>query len=168
MSFYKLTAGFRQFERVQMTLNVPNWWNAVPNLPGWYLIETNTPVAVLGQQPVPPQGTNIYNIPDRARFTAWLSAQGLSILPAYQDASYFVYCGEQANLRNRAREHTHGNHGTGCLCLSNYQQLQQYQWWFWHLACDTVFPERNGNKALRVLGEQTWKALHGWPILCKE
>jgi hypothetical protein len=168
MSFDKFTAGFRQFKRVQMTLDAPNWWDAVPAAAGWYLIETNTLIAMLDQLPAPSLGSNLYNIPHRIQFSACLRAQGLAIQPACQGAPYFVYCGEQANLRNRAREHTHGNPGTGCLSLSLYPQLRGFEWWFWYLPCDTVFPESHGNKALRVMGEQTWRAHNGWPVLCKE
>jgi hypothetical protein len=31
-----------------------------------------------------------------------------------------------------------------------------------------VFPGCGDDKALRVLGEQIWRGIHGWPILCKE
>ena len=168
MSFHILTIGLEQFQRIRMTLETRNWWNTIPSSPGWYLIETNTPIATLSKLTTPPQGSNIYNIPERIAFNAWLNAQGLMIAPSEPDASYFVYSGEQANLKSRAREHTHGNHGTGCLCLSHYQQLWDFQWWFWYLPCDTVFPRSNGNKALRILGEQTWRAQNGWPALCKE
>jgi hypothetical protein len=168
MSFYRLVAGFRKFQQVQMTLDAPNWWDPVPNEPGWYLIRTNTPIEVLAALPEPPQGTRIYDIPDRVQFNTWLLQEDLSIRPTPEDPSYIVYSGEQASLRNRAREHTHGNHGTGCLCLSHYHELHQYQWVFLFVTCDAVRPGVNGDKAFRVLGEQTWRALNGWPVLCKE
>ncbi len=168
MSFYQLSSGFSRFQQVPMAFDDSSWWNAVPGVPGWYLIETDTPVEVLGQLPIPPEGTNIYNIPDRIQSNAWLLAQGLAIQPTQEGVSYVVYSGEQFNLKNRAREHTRGNNGTGCLCLSQYPQLHQYQWSFLYLSCDTVFPGNQGDKALRVFWEQTWRALNGWPILCKE
>ncbi len=151
-----------------MSLNSTGWWSVVPSEPGWYYIETNTPLAVLEQLPAPAQGTKVYNIPERIRYNNWLRQNGHAIVPPLTGRPFVVYAGEQQNLKNRAREHSHGNPKTGCLRLSDYPQLAQYAWSFFYLTCDSAFPGSNGDKALRALGEQTWRVLHGWPLLCKK
>jgi len=168
VSFYKISAGFRNFEVVDIAINERNWWDPVPAVPGWYLIETNTPINVLAKLPQPPNGTNLYSIPDRVEFSQFLRDQGLSIEPREEGAPYIVYAGEHANLKSRAREHSHGNHGTGCLCLSEYNALINYHWNFYFLTCNSVFPEADGDKALRTMIEQVWRGVNGWPLLCKQ
>ena len=150
-----------------MSLTSKGWWSGVPSEPGWYYIETDTPLDVLEQLPAPAQGTKVYNIPECLRYNNWLRKNGLAILPPPSGGPFVVYAGEQQNLKNRAREHTYGDPGTGCLRLSDYPQLADYAWSFFYLTCNSAFPGSNGDKALRALGEQTWRGLHGWPLLCK-
>ena len=168
MPIYKLQSAFNRFTKVPMSLGATGWWDGVPSAPGWYFIETDTPLPILEQLPAPAQGTKLYDISGRIRYNNWLRQNGLAILPPPSGGSFVVYAGEQRNLKNRAREHTHGNPGTGCLRLSAYPQLANHAWSFSYLTCDSVFPGSNGDKALRALGEQTWRGLHGWPLFCKE
>ena len=151
-----------------MSLSISGWWTEIPSDPGWYLIETNTPLSVLEELPSPSLGGRLYDIPERLIFNNFLKTAGLAILPNGNDTEYIVYSGEHGNLKSRAREHTHVHKKTGCLCLSQYPQLFEYKWNFLYLTCDALISDSNGDKALRAFIEQKWRGKFGWPLLCKK
>jgi hypothetical protein len=159
---------FSRFKRIEMKPNETGWWKSIPSKPGWYLIETNTPLSVMEQLPAPPRGGILYNIPERLLFNKFLREHHLAIIPPAPGESYVIYSGEHGNLKSRAREHTHGHHRTGCLCLSQYNQIYNYSWSFSYLSCDSMYSGCQGDKALRALVEQKWRGKYGWPLLCKE
>jgi hypothetical protein len=163
-----LEQNFSRFTNVNMQLNAVGWWNQIPSTAGWYLIETNTPLSVMEQLPDPPRGGILYNISDRLHFSSFLMHSNLAIKPSTLGAPFVIYSGEHGNLKSRAREHTHGHPKTGCLCLSQYDQLFNYTWTFSYLPCDSVLSGCQGDKALRALVEQKWRGKYGWPVLCKE
>jgi len=151
-----------------MSLDTCGWWDGVASLPGWYFIETNTPISLLKKIEPAHESSRSYNIPNRIEHNNWLMNTGAAILPYDKNDSYFIYAGEAVNIKSRAREHTHSNHQTASLSLSSYRELQDYEWVFYYLTCDEVMPGSNGDKAIRVCGEQFWRSIYGWPILCKE
>ncbi|NWJ42076.1 MAG: hypothetical protein HXX12_14025 [Geothrix sp.] len=156
-----------KFHRVPMSLTNRNWWVPVPNITGWYAIETNTPVSVLAKLPPPKPGKR-YNLGNRIRNASFLISVGLAIQPLTESANYIVYIGEHENLKSRAREHTHGHTGTGCLCLSDYPELWKYDWEFLYMACSEHAPTSQGDKALRIFLEQRWRGENTWPLLCHQ
>ena len=87
-------------------------------------------------------------------------------LARWGHALFVVYSGEHESLKSRAREHTHGDKGTACICLSQYESLCGYQWEFHYRTCEEHAPGSNGNKMLRTYLEQKWRGEHGWPIFC--
>lgn len=142
------------------------WWSPVPAVPGWYMIETDAPVSILEKLIPTADRAKHYNFARRATAAAFLLEHKEVILPSAKRGSYVVYSGEARNLKARAREHTHGNGGTACLCLSAYPELERYRWAFLHRTCEEHVPGSNGDKLLRTLLEQRWRAQHGWPLLC--
>ena len=96
---------------IQINLNDKKWHTKanIPSKPGWYFINTNTPIEILSQQNLwgetYQQKKNNkqvkvcnYNIAERAkRFTENLSV--------YWNVTS-VYSGMASNLQSRAREHT--------------------------------------------------------------
>lgn len=156
------------FTSVPMTPSIRDWWATVPAVPGWYAIETTAPVSALTSVSQPIQEGGHYRIPDRIRDAEFLVKNGAAIVPSSDGAPYIVYSGEHGDLKARAREHTHGNKGTGCLCLSQYEGICGYQWTFYFRTCESHVQGSSGNKMLRTFLEQKWRAEHGWPILCAE
>ncbi len=112
--------------------------------------------------------TKHYNFSSRAAAAALLLSYEEIILPPAEGQPYIVYSGEGGDLKARAREHTHGNGGTGCLGLSGYPTLTGYKWTFLYRTCEAHVPGSNGYKLLRTLLEQRWRGQHGWPLLCTE
>ena len=143
------------------------WRGDVPSRPGWYLFQTDTPIDVLRKLPHTKEQKRAYKLGDRVARCEYLLRQGLLITPTPKSPMYIVYSGEAKNLKSRAREHSSAN-GTASLQLSLYPKLKKYQWKFFHLECDSVYEDGNGDKALRTLGEQTWRANNGWPVLCAQ
>ena len=156
------------FSRVPMTASAAGWWNEVPAKPGWYAIETDAPVSTLQAALSPREVGKRYNLAARVTKATFLIERGLAITPTEPGSSYVVYAGEHANLKSRAREHTHGNKGTGCLCLSQYADIGAFQWTFNFLSFERHVPGHSDNKLLRTLLEQKWRAENGWPVLCAE
>lgn len=137
----------------------------VPAVTGWYLVETDTPLAVLEHLPAP-RGVAHYKIAERYRRNHRLITLGLTITPTAPGNFYVVYSGEHGNLKARAREHTQGHEKTGCLCLSQYQPLHGQRWNFKYLPFSVLGVE--DDKRVRVLVEQKWRATNGWPLLCDQ
>jgi hypothetical protein len=114
-----------------------------------------------------PKGRHHYNIPERVRASLVLQNFQACILPEHISSFYVIYFGEAANLKARAREHISGHDETGCLALGNYSKLHRYKWYFSFSLLP--FEKRlKKDKLVRVVGEQLWRAKHGWPILCAE
>lgn len=143
-----------------------DWWSPVPAVPGWYVIETDAPVAVLEKLIPTADRAKHCNFARRATAVAFLREHEEVILPSAERGSYVVYSSEAGNLKARAREHTHGNGGTACLGLSAYPELERYRWAFLHRTCEEHVPGSRGDKLLRTLLEQRWRGQHGWPLLC--
>lgn len=135
-------------------------------MPGWYAIETNTPIDVLDALMRVVDKPKHYDFSERAAATAFMRECGEIIQPSSVGASYVIYSGIADVLKNRAREHSHGNGGTGCLGLSGYPILGDYKWEFLFRTCAAQVPSAQGNKLVRTVLEQRWRAKHGWPLLC--
>jgi hypothetical protein len=148
---------------VEMSFESDNWRQDIPSSPGWYFIETNTPLEVFKNVGLP-KGQRHYDIPKKVSQSLALNEYEVCILPS-DNLFYFVYSGEAKNLKARAREHMSGHPKTGCLALSNYSLLKAYIWKFYYALCPN-FKDRNESKLLRTLGEQAWRSKYGWPILC--
>ncbi len=156
------------FHSVNMTLDERGWWDSVPAKPGWYMIETNALLSVIANVPSPKMSGKHYLLARRSENAQFLISSRLAILPAYEGALFVVYSGEHGDLKSRAREHTHGNRGTGCMCLSQYESLWKYQWRFHYRTSEDHAPNSSGNKVLRTFLEQKWRGESGWPILCAQ
>lgn len=149
----------------------------IPPEPGWYIIETNTPIAVLQSQHREVLRYNKAKCGSEVSVkNADIAALALRHTPA--TARYFaekiVYSGFHQNLGSRARQHTFGDHGTGALLLSLYEPLQPYEWKFGYLTLEGYLgaqdefsrPDRAAQLMLLNLGEQLLRGLFGWPLLC--
>ena len=136
----------------------------VPSKSGWYMIRTTTPIDTL-QSVGEPKHKGNYNIPKKIKTAQLLINKGLVIIQNDR-TPYIVYSGEAKNLLSRAREHSFGGVGTGCLAINSYPSLLKYEWWFDYLECESVFPGSDGDKGLHTYGEQYWRSMNGWPILC--
>lgn len=157
-----------EFTRVEMTLSGAEWWSSVPARPGWYAIETNAPLSELESAPAPGKAGKNYSFPDRLGKAKLLLQLGLAITPATAGAAYVVYSGEHANLKARAREHSKGDKGTGCLCLSQYANLCNFRWDFLYLEFERHLVGHSDDKNVRTLLEQGWRAENGWPVMCSK
>ncbi len=156
-----------KFKCLQINFEDASWGKSIPAEAGWYLIKTNTPIAVL-KSVGPPNYKAHINIPETINNTSMLQDSGIAIIQS-DDEDYVVYNGEAKNLKARAREHERGHPKTYCLGLSNYETLRshKYKWTFCYVVVSNckVFP--NGNKLLRLAVEQCWRAKNGWPVLCR-
>ncbi|MFZ0485115.1 MAG: hypothetical protein WAL93_17130, partial [Desulfobacterales bacterium] len=156
------------FVSIEMDLSKnPRWYiDSIPSEAGWYFIETTTPIDTLRKVGKPKEKGN-YNIPQKIIDSQYLINSNLSI-KQIGNQPYVVYSGEAANLMNRAREHSFGGKGTGCLAIEKYRSLCSYKWCFSYVTCRTYSPESGGDKGLRNLGEQIWRSQNGWPVLCSK
>ena len=141
-----------------------SWRESIPSRPGWYLIRTNTPIAVL-QSVGSPKYKAHRDIPQTICIALSLPKLGIFITQD-GDKDYVVYNGEAKNLKARAREHDCGSPGTYCLALSNYEILHGYSWTFCCVAMSSCGVKLSEDKLLRLAVEQGWRARHGWPIIC--
>jgi len=157
-----------KFVSIKMDFSTnPRWYkDTIPSEAGWYFIETTTPIDILRKVGNPKEKGN-YNIPQKIIDSQYLIDNDLSI-KQIGNQPYAVYSGEALNLMNRAREHSFGGKGTGCLAIENYRSLKLYHWSFCYLKCKTYSPDSEGDKGLRNLGEQIWRSQNGWPILCSK
>ncbi|NHN79181.1 hypothetical protein HA520_18145 [Azotobacter chroococcum] len=157
---------------VQIDLRDDQWHHlGIPTAPGWYFISTNAPVSLLQQQslwaPTYPRAkdqkvVNVKNYDLQRRANRY--SESLS--------TYFntkaVYSGLASNLRSRAREHTFADPGTAGLSLSKYPALHDYEWVFNFVTLKRFMADCQCQAVLLRLGEQMWRAKHGWPVLCAE
>ena len=158
----------KEFVSIKMDLSKNSKWylNTIPSEAGWYLIKTTAPVDILRNVGGPKQKGN-YNIRQKIIDSQYLIDCDLSI-KQIGNQPYVVYSGEAANLRYRAREHSFGGSGTGCLAIEKYGSLKLYNWFFSYLTCETYNPDSEGDKNLRKFGEQIWRSKNGWPVLCSQ
>ena len=154
------------FKSVNIDFSNNTWRDDIPPKPGWYLIETDTPVEILKTIGSPLYKARI-NIPAAIEASNNLMTSRFCITQS-GNHHYVVYNGEAVNLKARAREHVHGHAKTFCLGLSDYPILNKYSWrfsWVPVSACKTLKAE---DKSIRILFEQAWRSRHGWPVLCKK
>ena len=156
----------QKFKRLQINFENDSWRKSIPSEAGWYLIKTNTPIAVL-KSVGPPKYKAHINIPETINNTSVLQDFSIAIVQS-DDEDYVVYNGETKNLKARAREHERGHPKTYCLGLSNYETLRSYEWTFCYVVVSSCKPIPNGDKLLRLAVEQGWRAKNGWPILCRK
>jgi len=133
----------------------------VPSKPGWYFIKTNTPITAF-QDLRTPMVEHHKDIPECIKFTNTLLAQGFAIIDQ-PGGLRVVYNGETKSLRQRAKEHFFGKPGTYCLGISDYPTLKQpkCKWEFCYVEAGTK------DMGVRLFGEQIWRTVNGWPILCE-
>jgi hypothetical protein len=151
-----------------------NRWHllgGIPNEPGWYYISTNAPISLLQQQPL---WSTTYR---RAKDQKIVKVKNYDLQKRANRystdlAKYFntkcVYSGLASNLMSRAREHTFADPGTAGLALAKYEVLHGYEWFFHFVTLRRFMADCQCQKVLLCLGEQTWRAKHGWPVLCAE
>lgn len=155
-----------EFTRVRMDLTGAQWWTDILARPGWYAIETNAPISVLADFPLPEEEGLHYRIAERLRDAQLLVKHGDAIVPEWDGDHYVVYSGECADMKARARQHTSAGKGTGCLSLKQYDLARDYIWTFYYRMCGEHMPGTGDNKTLRSYLEQVWRAENGWPVLC--
>ncbi len=155
---------------VNIPLDDPDWHTDafIPSEAGWYFIRTNTPVSVLQAQELwaakyirarDRQTANVRNYDLAAR-----AGRYAEDLKPYWNTSE-VYSGMAANLQARAREHTFPDPGTAGLALSRYPALKEYDWMFAFVSLSRFTSSVSCADMLLRLGEQIWRANHGWPVL---
>ena len=141
----------------------------IPNTAGWYFIKTDTPIAVLQKQKlwqtqyIQPRNRKTakvknYNLSERANRYTKEQSQYWNIIE--------VYSGLASNLQQRAKDHTFADPGTGSLALSQYPELAQYTWTFHYITLSEFY--QGPSEPILSLGEQMWRSINGWPILCAE
>jgi len=163
-----------RFLKKEISLDDDQWHLDIPNQPGWYFVETDTPLEVLLRLSSPPsEYTNNegelkkcrnYNISSRAE--ALVKSLLSDDIVIERDGMRPIYSGMAKNLLNRAREHTFAHKGTAGLSLSNYPELKPYKWAFNYIENTLDFSSNMHRNIILKLGEQIWRANNGWPILC--
>ena len=156
----------QKFKCLQINFEDDSWRGNIPSEAGWYLIKTNTPIAVLKSAGAPQYKAHI-DISEAINSISVLQDSSIAIIQS-NDEDYVVYNGEAKNLKARAREHERGHPKTYCLGLSNYETLRRYNWTFCYVVVSSCKVVPNGDKLLRLAIEQGWRAKNGWPILCRK
>lgn len=157
-----------KFIRKKIDFNNRGWHlnnSRIPAEPGWYYIETNTPIHVFENVDNNPIKKN-YNIPGKIESNKYLIKNKIAITQK-KDELYIVYSGQAKNLSARAREHSFGGTGTACLAIANYDSLIRYEWYFYY-AESKKYEGETLNSSIRVYGEQILRTKYGWPILCSQ
>lgn len=141
----------------------------IPPTPGWYFIETTTPVEVLQRQHRPQTRYSMKNgivsdvkIYDLAGSASRYAADLKDCWNTEQ-----VYSGLASNLQSRAREHTLSDLGTAALALGLYPELRTYEWTFCYVEMHLFLAGASCPKMLLRLGEQMWRGTNGWPLLSR-
>ena len=160
-----------QYLSVAIDLTDAGWFarDEVRAEPGWYFIETSTPLEVLARQTLwQPRYTQKWSGKVVAVKNYDLAARCAQYDPALARywSTRFVYSGRASSLRARAREHTFADPGTAGLALSRYPELADYQWSFNYRTLAQFMPDCPKPAGLLLLGEQVWRAKNGWPVLC--
>jgi len=162
------------FETMTIDLRNDRWHKDLTTGAGWYFITTDTPISVLTNVPSPPsEYTNEdgeqkkcgnYDIRSRARTMAAL-IQDTGILCS-GDGVRPIYSGMAKSIVDRARDHTFAHRGTAGLALAYYESLFPFRWTFHYLSMNLPVQSPAHRDILLRLGEQMWRATHGWPLLC--
>ena len=132
-----------------------------PSEPGWYLIKTNMPLAIL--ESINPSGHKAHtNIPQTINNASLLQNLGLIITQSGNE-DYVVYNGEADDLESRAREHERGHPKTACLGLSDYRISDEHRWTFCYVAASScrfsTSMDKTKLKLLRITIEQGWRGV---------
>lgn len=155
------------FRSQNVSMNAGDWIKEIPREPGWYILATDTPWHVLATLTPLQEAKGHYRIGDRASRADALLSLGV-LIEAKENTVVPVYNGHAKNLQTRARSHWNGHHRTGCLALKQYRELEPYRWEFHFAPVSALRSRPLDSYALRNIGEQLWRAEHGWPILCVE
>ena len=147
------------------------WLPEIPVCPGWYFLETNTPTDVLARLPHPASNyinangdekkCGNYDISSRAE-----KLTGVCDFVINNGPVRAVYSGMANDIRGRARDHIFAHPGTAALALSNYIEIQNYDWVFYYLINNIKSESQAHEKVILKLGEEIWRSHNGWPILC--
>jgi len=158
---------------VTIDLSNNNWHINIPSMPGWYFIETDVPISVfVNLSPPPSEYVNDkgetkkcrnYNLSARAKSHSDDIEKNNLIINS--SGKRVVYSGIHKHLMNRAREHTFAHPGTAALALCRYPELKDYNWVFNYRELSSCKNFSNADLVLK-LGEQMWRAIYGWPLLC--
>lgn len=161
------------YSKVSIDLEQPDWYSRakVPAKPGWYYIETTAPLDVIARQAL---WSRQYTLA-RSGLVAEVKNYDLQVRCARfrpELCKYWnirsVYSGLATNLRSRAREHTFADPGTAGLALGRYPELIPHEWWFNYRTLDELSPTCVDPRVVLRLGEQVWRSIYGWPVLCAE
>lgn len=163
-----------EFRSREIDLSNNQWHLGLPNTGGWYFIKTNAPITALTSVSSPPseyenedgEMKKCRNYDIRSRTNALLSATTNSTIVINSPELRPVYSGMAKNILNRAREHTFTHKGTAGLALATYESLKSYKWYFHYIenTIETVSPAHKDT--VLKLGEQMWRSVYGWPLLC--
>ena len=82
----------QKFKCLQINFEDGSWRASVPSESGWYLIKTDTPIAVL-KSVGPPEHKAHTNIPEAVNNTSRLQDSGIATIQS-DDYAYVVYNGE--------------------------------------------------------------------------
>lgn len=164
---------------VNIDLNDSEWYTHwdIPNIPGWYFIRTDTPLDVLQRQTLW-SPTYITVRKKKLAKTKNIDIAGYAARYSEALAHYWniseVYSGMASTLRDRAKQHTFPDAGTGGLALGRYDELRQYNWTFGFMCLDRLacvagrtLTDDQADMLLHF-GEQVWRTANGWPLLCKQ
>jgi hypothetical protein len=150
-----------------ISLGDGDWIASIPSTPGWYVLATDAPWKTLRTLVPQEVARGHYRIGDRTARAEELAALGV-LIGERPGHIVPVYNGHAKKLRERAREHWNGHARTGCLSLRQYAELHGYRWEFRFTQVSDLRSQPSDSSALRNIGEQLWRAEHGWPILCIE
>lgn len=162
-----------QYTSVKIDLTDNGWHTdaKIPDLAGWYFVTTDAPVEVISRQQLwattyitkkKKVETRVKNYDLAARAGRYTDA-----MSRYWNITK-VYSGIASSLRDRAREHTFADPGTGGLALSKYPALFAYDWTFNYRCLDQILPGIDDWEMQLRLGEQIWRSHNCWPLLCAE
>lgn len=152
---------------IDISMRQSDWIKTIPRSPGWYVLATDAPLDILGGLVHPATSIRQYRIGERVKRAESIRALGL-LLEGENGSIVPVYNGHARNLNARAREHWNGHPKTGCLALAQYESLSAHRWEFRYTEITALRSKPEDSATLRTIGEQLWRATHGWPILCVE
>lgn len=153
----------KNIQTVPISLANSSSISQIPILPGWYFIETDTPINILSSlgPPIDPKCT--FDIPARIQANSILTSVTIR---QKGNLPYIIYSGHHSDVHGRCREHLFSPKGT--MNLSQYHTLHTFNWNVWY-SCPTQNRSFNpADKRIRTAGEQVWRAFNGWPILSLE
>jgi hypothetical protein len=155
----------KNWQEITMNLNNSVNYKSVPLEPGWYLIKTDMPPANLLSVGSPAFNSKSKDIAKRLSDNISLNSTGL-LITQQGNAKYVIYSGHCQNIQGRAREHFYSPKANA-FNFSQYPQCHNFNWSFSY-CCSVNHPlYDSANDRVRVLGEQAWRGVNGWPILCK-